>query len=158
MNSSTNPSLMPPDRRARGELWSSRTILGPNLARTTTQETHPGLSPTKPASWRTTRHLIVQPRCPPQIGYLSGGTPLTNQHYIASPRGEFYGLDHSMARLQAEAIASVRAQTAVPNLYLTGTARCRLLRRGHPGGGGMWVERLSYTTTNKRPSCCPAVG
>lgn len=30
-------------------------------------------------------------------------------------------MDHNIARLQAEAIASVRAQTAVPNLYLTGT-------------------------------------
>lgn len=62
----------------------------------------------------------LSPR-PPQIEYISGGTPLTNQHYIASPRGEIYGIDHSIARLQAEAIATVRAQTAVPNLYLTGT-------------------------------------
>lgn len=61
------------------------------------------------------------PLVPPQIEYISGGTPLTNQHYIASPKGEIYGIDHSIARLQAEAIATVRAQTAVPNLYLTGT-------------------------------------
>lgn len=59
--------------------------------------------------------------CCPQIEYISGGTPLTNQHYIASPKGEIYGIDHTIARLQAEAIATVRAQTAVPNLYLTGT-------------------------------------
>ncbi|KAM6035018.1 all-trans-retinol 13,14-reductase isoform 2-T2 [Theristicus caerulescens] len=59
-----------------------------------------------------------------QIEYISGGTPLTNQHYIASPRGEIYGIDHGMARLQAETIAAVRAQTAVPNLYLTGQDLC----------------------------------
>lgn len=82
----------------------------------------------------------MQPSCLPQIEYLSGGTPVTNQHYLASPRGEIYGIDHSIGRLQAEAIASVRAQTAVPNLYLTGTTR-RHLRRGHPWEGGMWVEK-----------------
>uniref|UniRef100_A0A803YGA7 Retinol saturase n=1 Tax=Meleagris gallopavo TaxID=9103 RepID=A0A803YGA7_MELGA len=59
-------------------------------------------------------------RCGTQVEYVSGGTPLTNQHYIASPRGEFYGMDHDMARTQIEAIATARPQTAVPNLYLTG--------------------------------------
>lgn len=59
--------------------------------------------------------------CPLQIEYISGGSPLTNQHYIASPRGEIYGIDHGTARMQAEAIATMRPQTAVPNLYLTGT-------------------------------------
>lgn len=60
--------------------------------------------------------------CPPQVEHISGGTPLTNQHYIASPRGEFYGMEHDMARTQIEAIATARPHTAVPNLYLTGTA------------------------------------
>ncbi|NXL72293.1 RETST reductase, partial [Leptocoma aspasia] len=59
-----------------------------------------------------------------KIEYLSGGTPLTNQHYLASPHGELYGAEHSIPRLQAEAIATVRAETAVPNLYLTGQDLC----------------------------------
>uniref|UniRef100_A0A8B9M9L5 All-trans-retinol 13,14-reductase n=1 Tax=Accipiter nisus TaxID=211598 RepID=A0A8B9M9L5_9AVES len=66
----------------------------------------------------------LYPRIEDRIEYISGGTPLTNQHYIASPKGEIYGIDHSIARLQAEAIATVRAQTAVPNLYLTGQDLC----------------------------------
>ncbi|NWI07192.1 RETST reductase, partial [Tichodroma muraria] len=66
----------------------------------------------------------LYPRIEGRIEYLSGGTPLTNQHYIASPHGEFYGADHGMPRLQAEAIATVRAETAVPNLYLTGQDLC----------------------------------
>ncbi|NXX21073.1 RETST reductase, partial [Podargus strigoides] len=66
----------------------------------------------------------LYPRVEDRIEYISGGTPLTNQHYIASPRGEIYGIDHSIARLQAEAMAAVRAQTAVPNLYLTGQDLC----------------------------------
>ncbi|XP_009956992.1 PREDICTED: all-trans-retinol 13,14-reductase, partial [Leptosomus discolor] len=61
----------------------------------------------------------LYPRIEDRIEYLSGGTPLTNQHYIASPNGEIYGVNHSIARLRAEAIATVRAQTAIPNLYLT---------------------------------------
>lgn len=72
---------------------------------------------------------------PPQVEYVSGGTPLTNQHYIASPRGEFYGMDHDMARTQIEAIATARPQTAVPNLYLTGTAS------SVPWGGAGEAER-----------------
>ncbi|XP_008945241.1 PREDICTED: putative all-trans-retinol 13,14-reductase, partial [Merops nubicus] len=63
----------------------------------------------------------LYPRIQDRIEYISGGTPLTNQHYLASPRGEFYGVNHDLPRLQAEAIATLRAQTAVPNLYLTGT-------------------------------------
>ncbi|NXO75269.1 RETST reductase, partial [Sitta europaea] len=66
----------------------------------------------------------LYPRIEGRIEYLSGGTPLTNQHYIASPCGEFYGADHDIPRLQAEAIATVRAETAVPNLYLTGQDLC----------------------------------
>ncbi|XP_063276689.1 all-trans-retinol 13,14-reductase [Prinia subflava] len=68
--------------------------------------------------------LKLYPRIEGRIEYLSGGTPLTNQHYIASPQGEIYGADHNIARLQAETIAAVRAETAVPNLYLTGQDLC----------------------------------
>ncbi|OXB73882.1 UNVERIFIED_CONTAM: hypothetical protein H355_005711 [Colinus virginianus] len=62
----------------------------------------------------------LYPHIEDKVEYVSGGTPLTNQHYIASPRGEFYGMDHDMARMQVEAIAAARPQTAIPNLYLTG--------------------------------------
>ncbi|XP_074708384.1 all-trans-retinol 13,14-reductase [Strix uralensis] len=66
----------------------------------------------------------LYPRIEDRIEYISGGTPVTNQHYIASPKGEMYGIDHNIPRLQAEAIATVRAQTPVPNLYLTGQDLC----------------------------------
>ncbi|XP_032937043.1 all-trans-retinol 13,14-reductase [Catharus ustulatus] len=66
----------------------------------------------------------LYPRIEGRIEYLSGGTPLTNQHYISSPHGEFYGIDHGIPRLQMEAIATMRAETAVPNLYLTGQDLC----------------------------------
>ncbi|NXW38162.1 RETST reductase, partial [Phaetusa simplex] len=66
----------------------------------------------------------LYPRIEDRIEYISGGTPLTNQHYIASHKGEIYGMDHSITRMQAEAIATMRAQTAIPNLYLTGQDVC----------------------------------
>ncbi|NXX59254.1 RETST reductase, partial [Scopus umbretta] len=66
----------------------------------------------------------LYPRIEDRVEYLSAGTPLTNQHYIASSRGEVYGIDHNIARLRVKAIATLRAQTAVPNLYLTGQDVC----------------------------------
>ncbi|NXG14407.1 RETST reductase, partial [Grallaria varia] len=66
----------------------------------------------------------LYPRIEGRIEYLSGGTPLTNQHYIGSPRGELYGADHGIPRLQDEVLAALRAETAVPNLYLTGQDLC----------------------------------
>uniref|UniRef100_A0A670JW47 All-trans-retinol 13,14-reductase n=1 Tax=Podarcis muralis TaxID=64176 RepID=A0A670JW47_PODMU len=64
--------------------------------------------------------LKVYPQIKDQIACVSAGTPLTNKHYIASPRGEMYGMNHSMARFQPDFMATVRPQTPVPNLYLTG--------------------------------------
>uniref|UniRef100_A0A8D0BB32 All-trans-retinol 13,14-reductase n=1 Tax=Salvator merianae TaxID=96440 RepID=A0A8D0BB32_SALMN len=64
--------------------------------------------------------LKFYPQIKDKIEYVSAGTPLTNQHYIAAPRGETYGAQHSISRLQAEVTATIRPQTPVPNLYLTG--------------------------------------
>ncbi|NWI19554.1 RETST reductase, partial [Crypturellus soui] len=59
-----------------------------------------------------------------RVEYVSGGTPLTNQHFIASAHGEMYGARQDTERLRAEAIATLRPRTAVPNLYLTGQDVC----------------------------------
>nr|XP_020667764.1 all-trans-retinol 13,14-reductase [Pogona vitticeps] len=64
--------------------------------------------------------LKFYPQIKDRIEYISAGTPLTNSHYIGSPRGEMYGAEHSISRLQADVAAKMRPQTPVPNLYLTG--------------------------------------
>ncbi|XP_029015716.1 all-trans-retinol 13,14-reductase isoform X2 [Betta splendens] len=55
-----------------------------------------------------------------KVEYIDAGTPITNAHYLGCPRGEFYGADHGIARFSPELNATVRAQTPLKNLYLTG--------------------------------------
>lgn len=62
----------------------------------------------------------IYPQVKDKIEHVSAGTPLSNQHYIAAPQGEWYGADHCFSRMQVEVMATVRPQTPVPNLYLTG--------------------------------------
>ncbi|XP_061448459.1 all-trans-retinol 13,14-reductase [Rhineura floridana] len=64
--------------------------------------------------------LKFYPQIKDNIECISSGTPLSNKHYIASPRGELYGADHSISRFQADITATIRPQTPIPNLYLTG--------------------------------------
>ncbi|CAO2605442.1 All-trans-retinol 13,14-reductase [Lemmus lemmus] len=60
------------------------------------------------------------PQLEGKVDSVIGGSPLTNQYYLAAPRGATYGADHDLARLHPHAMASLRAQTPIPNLYLTG--------------------------------------
>ncbi|XP_026216558.1 all-trans-retinol 13,14-reductase-like [Anabas testudineus] len=55
-----------------------------------------------------------------KIEYIDAGTPITNTHYIGTPKGEIYGADHGITRLSPELGAAVRPQTPLKNLYLTG--------------------------------------
>lgn len=54
---------------------------------------------------------------------MDAGTPVTNTHYIGAPKGEIYGADHGVARFSPELNATVRPQTPLKNLYLTGQSR-----------------------------------
>ncbi|KAH0519214.1 All-trans-retinol 13,14-reductase [Microtus ochrogaster] len=60
------------------------------------------------------------PQLEDKVDSVIGGSPLTNQYYLAAPRGAPYGADHDLARLHPYTMASLRAQTPIPNLYLTG--------------------------------------
>uniref|UniRef100_A0A8C7DGN4 All-trans-retinol 13,14-reductase n=1 Tax=Oncorhynchus kisutch TaxID=8019 RepID=A0A8C7DGN4_ONCKI len=55
-----------------------------------------------------------------KVEFIEAGTPITNTHYIGAPKGEIYGADHGTARFSAECNATVRPQTPLKNLYLTG--------------------------------------
>ncbi|KAM9212988.1 all-trans-retinol 13,14-reductase [Dugong dugon] len=64
--------------------------------------------------------LKLFPQLEGQVDSVTGGSPLTSQFYLAAPRGACYGADHDLGRLHPRVIASVRAQSPIPNLYLTG--------------------------------------
>ncbi|XP_078522857.1 all-trans-retinol 13,14-reductase [Lissotriton helveticus] len=60
------------------------------------------------------------PNIQDKIDCISTATPLSNQHYIAASRGEWYGANHGMDRFTVEVTAALRAKTPIENLYLTG--------------------------------------
>ncbi|XP_076121144.1 all-trans-retinol 13,14-reductase [Alosa pseudoharengus] len=71
---------------------------------------------------QTVVDVVVQiyPKIKDRIEYVDAGTPITNQYYIGAPKGEIYGADHGMARFSPELNATIRPQTPLKNLYLTG--------------------------------------
>ncbi|XP_062389041.1 all-trans-retinol 13,14-reductase [Sardina pilchardus] len=66
--------------------------------------------------------VVVQiyPQIKDRIEYVDCGTPITNQYYIGAPKGEIYGADHGIERFSPELNATIRPQTPLKNLYLTG--------------------------------------
>ena len=64
--------------------------------------------------------LEMYPQLEDKVEYMEVGTPLSNQFYIAAPKGEIYGCDHNRERFSATTLASLRPDTPVSGLYLTG--------------------------------------
>ncbi|XP_056309997.1 putative all-trans-retinol 13,14-reductase-like [Danio aesculapii] len=62
----------------------------------------------------------IYPKIKDRIEYVDAGTPITNQFYIGSPKGEVYGADHGISRFNVELNATLRPQTPIKNLFLTG--------------------------------------
>uniref|UniRef100_A0A452STU3 All-trans-retinol 13,14-reductase n=1 Tax=Ursus americanus TaxID=9643 RepID=A0A452STU3_URSAM len=60
------------------------------------------------------------PQLEGKVHSVAGASPLTYQFYLAAPRGACYGADHDLDRLHPHVIASMRAQSPISNLYLTG--------------------------------------
>ena len=52
--------------------------------------------------------------------YFDIGSPVTNNYYLGTPRGEIYGIDHNKDRFCAETVMALRPETPISGLYLTG--------------------------------------
>uniref|UniRef100_A0A8C0NCW5 All-trans-retinol 13,14-reductase n=1 Tax=Canis lupus familiaris TaxID=9615 RepID=A0A8C0NCW5_CANLF len=82
------------------------------------------------SDYETLKHSFVEaslsvimrlfPQLEGKVDSVVGGSPLTYQFYLAAPRGACYGADHDLDRLHPHVISSLRAQSPIPNLYLTG--------------------------------------
>ncbi|XP_004612141.2 all-trans-retinol 13,14-reductase [Sorex araneus] len=68
--------------------------------------------------------LRLFPQLEGKVDSVGGGSPLTSQFYLAAHRGACYGADHDLGRLHPCVMASLRAQSPIPNLYLTGQDVC----------------------------------
>ncbi|KAM5172105.1 all-trans-retinol 13,14-reductase [Mantella aurantiaca] len=70
------------------------------------------------AMLETTMQIFPQIR--DKIDCYASGSPITNDHYLGASRGEFYGVEHDIARLNPEVVATLRPKTPIKGLYLTG--------------------------------------
>ncbi|XP_012934886.1 all-trans-retinol 13,14-reductase [Aplysia californica] len=52
--------------------------------------------------------------------YMEVGTPVTNSYYLGFPKGEIYGICQGNARYTADAASTLRPETDIPGLYITG--------------------------------------
>ena len=64
--------------------------------------------------------LKMYPHLEDKMEYIDVGTPLSNQYYLNTYKGEVYGLDHDVNRFDPFVLAELRPETALPGLYLTG--------------------------------------
>ncbi|MEE6510882.1 hypothetical protein FKM82_031226 [Ascaphus truei] len=75
--------------------------------------------------------IQIFPQIRDKIECYTSGSPVTNQHYLGAPRGQFYGADHDITRMDPETAATMRAATPIKGLYLTGEREEGYL--GNPG-------------------------
>ena len=76
-----------------------------------------------------------------KVEFMEMGTPVSNKYYIGSPRGEVYGLDHTLTRFaDPEVMVNLRPQTDIPGLVLTGNEG-QLAYRGFP----IWIFLVSVS-------------
>lgn len=68
--------------------------------------------------WKQT--LALFPHLADKVEYFDVGTPITNNYYLAASAGEMYGLDHNMTRFTPEATVTLRSETPIQNLFLSG--------------------------------------
>lgn len=69
--------------------------------------------------WEQTKAIYPQ-LADLEVEAFEVGSPVTNNFYIGSRRGEIYGLDHGLARTSADGCARLRPDVGVPGLLCAG--------------------------------------
>ncbi|XP_040270488.1 all-trans-retinol 13,14-reductase [Bufo bufo] len=64
--------------------------------------------------------IQIFPQIKDKIDCYTSGSPITNNHYLGAPRGEFYGAEHDIARMSPDTTISLRPKSPIEGLYLTG--------------------------------------
>lgn len=73
--------------------------------------------------------IQMYPQLEDKVEYFDVATPLSYQYYLGGQAGEIYGLNHSISRFNPEVLATLRPETSIAGLYLTGqdVATCGLV-------------------------------
>lgn len=70
--------------------------------------------------WEFTLRLYPQLRTA-KVSHMEGGSPLSNNYYINSTKGEIYGSDHGFERFRPEALLATRPDHyGIPGVVLAG--------------------------------------
>ncbi|KAJ7313709.1 hypothetical protein JRQ81_005340 [Phrynocephalus forsythii] len=64
--------------------------------------------------------LAKFPQLRDKVDYMEAASPLSHQYYLATPLGDTFGTDPDLRRFDPLVMATIRAKTPIPNLYLTG--------------------------------------
>uniref|UniRef100_H3B1Q8 Si:ch1073-13h15.3 n=1 Tax=Latimeria chalumnae TaxID=7897 RepID=H3B1Q8_LATCH len=64
--------------------------------------------------------MEIFPQIRDKIEFVEAATPLTNQFYLSAPQGEMCGIEQNLSCFFPEVVATIRAETPVKNLYLSG--------------------------------------
>ncbi|KAK6190807.1 hypothetical protein SNE40_002594 [Patella caerulea] len=62
----------------------------------------------------------LYPKMENKVSLIKVGTPVTNNYYLGTTKGEMYGLNHNQTRFLPEIALEFRPKTDIPGLYLTG--------------------------------------
>jgi hypothetical protein len=92
------------------------------------------------------------PQCEGRVAYADVGSPLTNDFYLGSVKGEVYGLEHTVERYATlNAQLALHPQTTVRGLFMTGQDTMNVVRRRPPSPASNGQRRPVVPVVRRPP-------